>query len=91
MMTERPIKRSLYRQLWWCTHAIPALREAEVAGSQVQAQPGQLSNLMNPCLKIERAGDIALCEGSKKRNEESGLIEKTKWYLLLDSTFSPLT
>lgn len=38
--------------VWWHVPVIPALWETEVEESQVQALPGQRSNLMRACLKF---------------------------------------
>lgn len=43
------------------THAphlfLPALSEAEAGGSQVRAQPGHVTDITRPCLKMKRKKD----------------------------------
>ena len=52
--------KSRMSQAWWRRSVIPATREAEAGGSQVQALFGlqsefkaSLSNLVRPCLKMK--------------------------------------
>lgn len=62
--------------MWWYIATIPALAEADAEGSQIQGQPGYVSNLAGPCLKLKNEKEVVIY--SVQRPQLQSQVHKKK-------------